>query len=108
VKAIYESHRPSKAATRRGAKKIWFDLRRAFVEAVKELPGNVSNIGWMDREDMELLEETGPLLEELKAHNGKYLEDEEDDEPDSPDIDGFDHGVRIPDVLGPVDTMSTE
>ena len=109
AKSIYDKHRPSKAATPRGARAVWFNYRRALAEAVNELPGNVSNIGLMDREDLELVELGGPLHDEVKEHIGKYLEDEED-ESEGSDIDGFVHDLKIADVLGhePVDMMSTE
>lgn len=78
AKVIYDDYRPSKASTRLGAGTIWCNLRRALEVALDELPGNINNLGWMDRDDLELVEQAKDLFDEIKGHIAKYLEDEDE------------------------------
>lgn len=88
AKAIVKRHLPSKAATRRGAESIVCNLRRALKEATKELPDNINNVGRMDQDDVALIEAAEVLLDDLKEHALRYVDDEDDDdECFYPDID---------------------
>ena len=109
AKAIVRSHLPPKAATRRGAKKVWFDLRYALKDATEELPGNFGKIGRMDHEDLDLIEVAEQLIEDLKEHALDCLRDD-DDELDESDTGDLVLGNNIAGVLerATVDIVSTE
>ena len=79
AKTIYDAHRPSKAATRRGAESVWFEFRRAAKAAKEELADNLRALHiWLDQDDLDLIngiEED--VFAPLKILIEEKLEDEE-------------------------------
>lgn len=83
AKAIYKSHRPSKAATRRGAESIWFEFLRVLKLAKEELVGNTNDLYWLDQSDLDLIQDVeDELLTPLRIQTEDKLEEQALDEDD--------------------------
>jgi len=106
AKAIYDRHRPAKAATPRGAMGVWCNLQLPLQEALRELPGNTHKLHGLDENDLAFIQEAKGLFAELEVRTAQSIEQRIEDEPWQ-DTDDLVHDDEIAAVERGVDTVST-